>query len=44
MNGSAYRGAQVERMFKATVSGGRWDRPKLLEMIDQLRDGNVVVV
>ena len=36
--------AGCKRMFEETASGGRWDRPKLLEMIGQLRDGDVVVV
>ena len=36
--------AGCKRVFEETVSGGRWDRPKLLEMIGQLRDGDVVVV
>ena len=30
-------------MFEEAASGGRWDRPKLPEMIVQLRDGDVVV-
>src|SRR3546814_3729157 len=33
-----------KRVFEETASGGRWDRPKLLEMIGQLREGDVVVV
>jgi DNA invertase Pin-like site-specific DNA recombinase len=36
--------AGCKRVFDETASGGRWDRPKLLEMIGQLRDGDVVVV
>src|SRR3546814_20410331 len=32
-----------KRVFEATASGGRWDRPKLLEMLGQLREGAVVV-
>jgi DNA invertase Pin-like site-specific DNA recombinase len=36
--------AGCKRVFEETASGGRWDRPKLLEMIGQLRDGDVVVV
>ncbi len=31
-------------MFDEAASGGRWDRPKLQEMLGQLRDGDVVVV
>src|SRR3546814_16534288 len=33
-----------KRVFEATASGGRWDRPKLLETIGQLRAGEVVGV
>src|SRR3546814_11494572 len=36
--------AGCKRVFEETASGGRWERPKLLEMIGQLRDGDVVVV
>ena len=31
-------------MFEETASGGRWDRPELHRMLDQLRDGDVVIV
>lgn len=40
----ALKDAGCKRVFEETASGGRWDRPKLLEMIEQLRDGDVVVV
>src|SRR3546814_17272272 len=33
-----------KRVFEETASDGRWDRPKLLEMIGQLREGDVDVV
>ena len=36
--------AGCRRVFEEIASGGRWDRPKLLEMIGQLRDRDVVVV
>lgn len=36
--------AGCKRVFDETASGGRWDRPRLQEMIGQLRDGDVVVV
>jgi len=36
--------AGCRRVFEEIASGGRWDRPKLLEMIGQLRDSDVVVV
>nr|WP_318246607.1 recombinase family protein [Rhizobium sp. T1473] len=31
-------------MFEEKASGGRWDRPQLHLMLDQLRDGDTVVV
>ena len=40
----ALKAAGVERVFSEAASGGRWERPKLHKMIDQLRDGDVVVV
>lgn len=40
----ALKTAGCRRVFEEAASGGRWDRPKLLEMIVQLRDGDVVVV
>jgi DNA invertase Pin-like site-specific DNA recombinase len=40
----ALKSAGCRRVFEEAASGGRWDRPKLLEMIVQLRDGDVVVV
>ncbi|MEH3103215.1 MAG: recombinase family protein [Sphingomonas phyllosphaerae] len=40
----ALAAAGCRRVFEETASGGRWDRPKLHEMIGQLREGNVVVV
>lgn len=36
--------AGCERIFDETASGGRWDRPELHRMIDQLREGDVIVV
>ncbi len=33
-----------ERIFSETASGGRWDRPELHRMLDQLRPDDVVVV
>ena len=41
---AALRSASVERVFEEHASGGRWDRPELHRMIDQLRGGDVVVV
>ena len=40
----ALKAAGCKRVFDEAASGGRWDRPKLQEMISQLRDGDVVVV
>ena len=34
----------AERVYTETASGGRWDRPELHRMLDQLRPGDVVVV
>ncbi len=36
--------AGVERVFDEAASGGRWDRPVLHRLLDQLRPGDVVVV
>lgn len=36
--------AGVERIYTEQASGGRWDRPELHRMLDQLREGDVVVV
>jgi DNA invertase Pin-like site-specific DNA recombinase len=40
----ALKDAGCERIFEEAASGGRWDRPELHQMIDQLRNGDVVVV
>ena len=40
----ALRAAGCERVFEERASGGRWDRPELHRMLDQLRDGDVVIV
>jgi DNA invertase Pin-like site-specific DNA recombinase len=34
----------MERFFEETASGGRWDRPELHRLLDQLRAEDVVVV
>ncbi|MFG1481145.1 recombinase family protein [Xanthobacter sp. V4C-4] len=36
--------AGCRRVFEEAASGGRWDRPRLQEMVGQLRAGDVVVV
>ena len=40
----ALRAAGCRRIFEEVASGGRWDRPELHRMLDQLREGDVVVV
>jgi DNA invertase Pin-like site-specific DNA recombinase len=44
MQETALRTAGVERIFTERASGGRWDRPQLHRLLDQLRLGDVVVV
>lgn len=41
---AALQEAGCELIFKEKASGGRWDRPKLQELIGQLRKGDVVIV
>ena len=40
----ALKAAGCKRVFEEAASGGRWDRPELHRMLDQLREGDVVVV
>lgn len=40
----ALQDAGVERIFQETASGARWNRPELSRMLDQLRQGDVLVV
>ena len=40
----ALKNVGCERIFEEAASGGRWDRPELHRMIDQLRQEDVVVV
>jgi DNA invertase Pin-like site-specific DNA recombinase len=40
----ALKAAGCRRVFEEAASGGRWDRPELLRMLDQLGDGDTVVV
>lgn len=40
----ALRGAGCERIYEERASGGRWDRPELHRLLDQLRPGDTVVV
>ena len=40
----ALKAAGCDRLFEEAASGGRWDRPQLHRMLDQLRPGDVLVV
>jgi DNA invertase Pin-like site-specific DNA recombinase len=40
----ALRAAGCRRLFEEAASGGRWDRPELHRLLDQLRDGDTLVV
>ena len=41
---TALEAAGCERIFREKASGGRWERPQFLRLINQLRAGDVVVV
>src|SRR3954466_14568255 len=41
---SALKIAGCERIFREKASGGRWDRPELQRLLDQLRKSDVLVV
>ena len=40
---AALKAAGCERIFREKASGGRWDRPQFLRLLNQLRAGDVVV-
>jgi DNA invertase Pin-like site-specific DNA recombinase len=40
----ALKSAGAKRIFEEKASGGRWDRPELHRMLDQLREGDIVIV
>ena len=40
----ALKAAGCKRIYSEAASGGRWDRPELHRMLDQLREGDIVVV
>jgi DNA invertase Pin-like site-specific DNA recombinase len=40
----ALRAVGCRRIFEEAASGGRWDRPELHRLLDQLREDDVVVV
>src|SRR5271169_5473178 len=41
---AALKAAGCERIFREKASGGRWERPELHRLLDQLRKGDVLVV
>lgn len=41
---AALKAAGCERIFREKASGGRWDRPELHRLLDQLRKSDVLVV
>jgi DNA invertase Pin-like site-specific DNA recombinase len=44
LQAKSLRAAGCRRVFEEAASGGRWDRPELHRMLDQLREGDTVVV
>jgi DNA invertase Pin-like site-specific DNA recombinase len=41
---AALKSAGCEKIFREKASGGRWDRPELLRLLDQLRKGDILIV
>src|SRR3954451_9680034 len=41
---AALKAAGCERTYPEKASGGRWDRPELHRLLDQIRKGDVLVV
>jgi DNA invertase Pin-like site-specific DNA recombinase len=41
---AALTSAGCEKIFREKASGGRWDRPELQRLLDQLRAGDILVV
>lgn len=41
---AALKAAGCEGIYCEKASGGRWDRPELHRLLDQLRHGDVLVV
>ena len=39
---AALKTAGCERIYREKASGGRWDRPELHRLLDQLRKGDVL--
>ncbi|MBV9778152.1 MAG: recombinase family protein, partial [Acetobacteraceae bacterium] len=44
LQAKALRTAGCRKLFEEAASGGRWNRPELHRMLDQLREGDTVVV
>jgi DNA invertase Pin-like site-specific DNA recombinase len=44
LQAQALRAAGCRRIFEEAASGGRWDRPELRHLLDQLREGETLVV
>ena len=44
LQAKALKAAGCRRLFEEAASGGRWDRPELHRMLEQLREGNTIVV
>jgi DNA invertase Pin-like site-specific DNA recombinase len=40
----ALKKAGAKKIFEDKASGGRWDRPELHRMLDQCREGDVIIV
>src|SRR6202451_2412406 len=40
----ALKAAGCERVYREKASGGRWERPELLRVLDEVRHGDVLVV
>ncbi len=40
----ALKAAGCRKRFEEAASGGRWDRPQLHRMLDQLREGDTLVI
>ena len=41
---AALKAAGCERIYRKKASGGRWDRPELHRILDQLREADVLIV
>ena len=40
---SALKSAGCEKIFRKKASGGRWDRPELQRLLDQMRKGDILI-